>query len=60
MAVMSTAHPAKFGDAVLEATGRQPELPPALAALADRPEHLTALPNDLATLRNFVDTRCTR
>ena len=36
IAVMSTAHPAKFGDAVLEATGRQPELPPALAALADR------------------------
>ena len=60
MAVMSTAHPAKFGDAVLEATGRQPELPPALAALADRPEHLTALPNDLATLRDLVDTRCTR
>ena len=60
MAVMSTAHPAKFGDAVLEATGRQPELPPALAALADREEHLTALPNDLATLRDFVTARCTR
>ena len=54
MAVMCTAHPAKFGEAVLEATGRQPELPPALAALADREEHLTALPNDLATLRDFV------
>ena len=60
MAVMSTAHPAKFGDAVLEATGRQPELPPALAALADREEHLTALPNDLATFRDFVTARCTR
>ncbi|MCY4515732.1 MAG: threonine synthase [Acidimicrobiaceae bacterium] len=60
MAVMSTAHPAKFGDAVLEATGRQPELPPALAALADRPEHLTTLPNDLATVRDFVTARCTR
>lgn len=54
IAVMSTAHPAKFGEAVREATGRQPELPPALAALASREEHLTALPNDLATLRDFV------
>jgi threonine synthase len=54
IAVMSTAHPAKFGEAVLEAIGRQPDLPPALAALADRDEHLTALPNDLATLRDFV------
>ena len=54
MAVMSTAHPAKFGQAVAEATGREPELLPALAALTDREEHLTALPNDLATLREFV------
>ncbi len=60
MAVMCTAHPAKFGEAVLEATGRQPELPPALAALADREEHLTALPNDLATLRDFVTARSAR
>ncbi len=60
MAVMSTAHPAKFGEAVLEATGRLPDLPPALAALADREEHLTALPNDLATLRDFVTARSAR
>ena len=54
VAVMSTAHPAKFGEAVLEATGRQPELAPPLASLANRDEHVTALPNDLATLRDFV------
>ena len=60
MAVMSTAHPAKFGEAVLEAIGRQPELPPALAALADREEHLTALPKDLAALRDFVAARRSR
>ncbi|WP_420621512.1 hypothetical protein [Candidatus Poriferisodalis sp.] len=55
---MSTAHPAKFGEAVLEATGSQPELPPALAALAGRDEYVTVLPNDLASLREFVTTRC--
>lgn len=60
MAVMSTAHPAKFGEAVAQATGREPELPPALAALADHAEHLTSLPNDLATLRDFVTARCLR
>ncbi len=58
IAVMSTAHPAKFGEAVLEATGSQPELPPALAALAGRDEYVTVLPNDLASLREFVTTRC--
>ncbi len=60
IAVMSTAHPAKFGEAVVEATGRQPELPPELAALADRDEHLAALPNDLDNLRDFVNERCAR
>ena len=60
IAVMSTAHPAKFGEAVRDATGREPELPPALAALADRDEHLTALPNDLPTLRDFVTARCSQ
>ena len=60
IAVMSTAHPAKFGEAVFAATGIEAELPPALAALADRAEHLTALPNDLAALRDFVTARCSR
>lgn len=60
IAVMSTAHPAKFGEAVRDATGREPELPPALAVLADRDEHLTALPNDLPTLRDFVTARCSQ
>ncbi|WP_419843042.1 threonine synthase [Candidatus Poriferisodalis sp.] len=54
MAVMSTAHPAKFGEAVHAATGRRPEFPPALAALAEREERATPLPNDLAALRDFV------
>ncbi len=54
MAVMSTAHPAKFAAAVSNATGIEPEMPPALAALAGRTEHFTGLPNDFAALRDFV------
>merc|ERR1719433_94165 len=30
MVVLGTAHPAKFGSAVCEAIGRQPDMPPAL------------------------------
>lgn len=51
---MGTAHPAKFPDAVERATGIRPGLPPHLADLFDRDEHLTRLPNDLATIQQFV------
>ncbi|MEY2754352.1 MAG: threonine synthase [Actinomycetota bacterium] len=51
---MGTAHPAKFPDAVERATGVRPALPPHLADLFDRTESLTRLPNDLATIQQFV------
>ncbi|ACI50105.1 threonine synthase [Gluconacetobacter diazotrophicus PA1 5] len=38
MVAMATAHPAKFPDAMEQATGIRPALPPALADLFDRPE----------------------
>ena len=51
---IATAHPAKFPDAVEQATGVRPALPPALADLLERPEHLSVLPNDLDQLRDYV------
>ncbi len=51
---LATAHPAKFGDAVERATGRLPDAPPALAAVADRPERCASLPNDVAAIEDFV------
>lgn len=54
MVVMATAHPAKFPDAVRQATGVSPALPEWLADLHDRPEHVTSLPNDVAAVRSFV------
>ncbi len=51
---LSTAHPAKFPDAVFAATGRRPVLPERLADLHDRPERLCVLPNDLAAVQRFV------
>lgn len=53
--VMATAHPAKFPDAVEQATGIRPSLPPHLADLYERTEHYTVLPNDLATIQEFVE-----
>ena len=39
MVVLSTASPAKFPDAVEQATGERPDLPPFLSELHDRREH---------------------
>ena len=52
---LATAHPAKFPDAVEQATGIRPNLPPHLADIFDRREDYAVLPNDLATVEDFVD-----
>jgi threonine synthase len=57
---LATAHPAKFGDAVERATGIRPPLPPALAAMMERPERVAALPNDIAAVARFVRERARR
>lgn len=54
---LATAHPAKFGQAVLEACGVSPALPPRLTDLLDRSERLTILPNDLKTVEDYVLAR---
>ena len=51
---LATAHPAKFPDAVARATGLVPDAPAALAAVAERSERCTSLPNDLAAVEAFV------
>ena len=52
--VLATAHPAKFGDAVEAAIGRQPPMPPALAEMTERPERCERLPNNLAAVKAYV------
>jgi threonine synthase len=54
---MATAHPAKFPDAVEQATGVRPVLPPGLADLFDRPERYEVLPAELDAVRDHVE-RC--
>ena len=54
---LGCAHPAKFPDAVEQATGIRPALPPRLADLFDRPERVSDLPNDLAAVQGFIRDR---
>jgi threonine synthase len=54
MITLGTAHAAKFPDAVEEACGIRPALPPRMADLFDRPERATVVPNDLAALQALV------
>jgi threonine synthase len=51
---LETAHPAKFPDAVMRATGIHPALPPALADLLERPERAIPVANDLAAVTELV------
>ena len=54
MITLGTAHAAKFPDAVEEACGIRPALPPRMADLFDRPERVTTLPNDLEALKAHI------
>ena len=51
---LATAHPAKFPDAVVRATGVRPALPPHLADLMERSERSTDLPGDVRAIQDFV------
>ena len=55
MVCVATAHPAKFPDAVEQATGVRPPLPDRLADLFDRDERFDVLPADLSTIEAHVE-----
>ena len=51
---LSTAHPAKFPEAVEEATGETPALPDFYADLFDRPEKMERAPADPEAVKSLV------
>ncbi len=55
--ILSTAHPAKFPDAVARATGQIPPIPPKLSGLFERKEKMDVLPVKLPFLRAYIDAR---
>jgi threonine synthase len=54
LVTLATAHPAKFPEAVRDATGIEPQLPSWLAGLMDKPERYTVLPNDQGAVEAHV------
>jgi threonine synthase len=57
--ILSTAHPAKFPDAVCEAIGAPPPEPARLAGLKKLPERVATLANDAALIKQFIFSRLT-
>jgi threonine synthase len=53
--VLSTAHPAKFPDAIAAITGARPALPERLADLLTAPERFTSIGNDLGEAERHVE-----
>ncbi len=51
---LSTAHPAKFPEAIKKATGQNLAHHPAIDALADLPTRCVELPNDIEAVREFI------
>ena len=57
MICLATAHPAKFPQAIRDATGEDLAHHPALDALADAPTRCDRLPNDEKAVRAYVAAR---
>jgi threonine synthase len=57
--ILSTAHPAKFPQAVTEAIGSAPPEPKRLSGLKNLPERLEILADDPALIKRFIFSRLT-
>ncbi len=57
MVTLATAHPAKFPDAVEDATGVRPPLPSRMADLYERSERVTRVPGELAPIQSIIRER---
>ena len=51
---LACAHPAKFGDAIKEATGSFPNFPQKLENIFDKEEKVTILKNDIENIKNHI------
>ena len=51
---MATAHPAKFGEAIRTAIGKEPPLPAALQELEGLPTRVEVLPADRERVKGFI------
>lgn len=54
MIIAATAHPAKFKEAILKATGKDPEIPRRLAQVYEKEERFKVLPSDAGAVKTEV------
>lgn len=52
--VLATAHPAKFGEVVKDATGQDPEIPNSLKGCLDKAKEATVMPADYDAFRAYL------
>jgi threonine synthase len=52
---LSTAHPAKFGEAVEQACGKPPELPAAFQGIDQLKRKLETMPAEISAIKDYVD-----
>ncbi len=57
MITLATAHPAKFPDAVSDAMGVRPALPPHMVEMMTKEERVTRVTNDLSALEALIKER---
>ena len=57
MVCLATAHPAKFGTAVKNSIGSEPDLPTALSALSEKDSRCEVLAADVETIRSYLADR---
>jgi threonine synthase len=55
--VLSTAHPAKFPDAVTRAIGKAPKVPPRLAGLEQRAENYVVLAPEASLIKRVISSK---
>ena len=55
---LATAHPAKFPDAVEQASGVHVELPKRMANIREKPERVLHMANNLEELKSAIKERC--
>jgi threonine synthase len=60
MVALATAHPAKFPEAVAQATGVRPPVPAVLTDIMEKRERITVLSNDVAAVAGFLRTHARR
>jgi threonine synthase len=54
MICLETALPAKFGETIREAIGRDPQRPPAYAGIEERVQRYVRMPADLGLLKRYI------